>query len=73
MYSANMYTIPEAAFNLGISIELVTKFINLGLVTPVKDGKALKLTSYNFRRLLRAVDLYEKSYSPENIEALINH
>lgn len=73
MYQATMYTISEAAGNLGVSEALIRKFIMLGLITPVNDGYAAKLTSYHFRRLTRIVDLYEKSYSPESIESILNY
>ncbi len=73
MYQATMYTISEAAGNLGVSEALIKKFITMGLLTPINDGYAPKLTSYNFRRLTRIVDLYEKSYSPESIETILNN
>jgi hypothetical protein len=66
-------SLTEAAQSLEISISLVNKFINLGLVNTVKDGNFKMLTPYGFRRLSRVIDLYEKSYSPDSIEAALNH
>lgn len=73
MYQSNLYSLNEAAMNLGISLDLVYKFIQMGLITAVNDGQAPKLTSYNMRRLIRVIDLYEKSYSPDRIEFMINN
>jgi len=73
MYHTALYTIPEAAGNLGVSEALIKKFVSQGLVTLVNDGMAPKLTSYNMRRLIRVVDLYEKSYPMDSIESMLNH
>jgi hypothetical protein len=72
MYQTALYTIPEAAGNLGVSEALIKKFISRGLVMLVNDGLAPKLTSYNMRRLIRVVDLYEKSYPLDRIETILN-
>ncbi len=73
MESQNLYTLNEAADQLAVSQDLVAKFINRGWIVPVKDGKGQKLTPYAFRRLNRIIDLYERSYSLERIETLLNH
>ncbi len=73
MESQNLYTLNEAADQLAVSQDLVNKFINRGWIVPVEDGKRQKLTPYAFRRLNRIIDLYERSYSLERIETLLNH
>lgn len=73
MHKADIFTIPEVASNLEVSELLVNKFINKGLIHPVEQGKARKLTGYNYRQLVRVIDLYEKSYPYESIDAIINH
>jgi len=73
MNDSRLKSLAEAANSLEISLSLVNKFINLGLVKTVKNGNYLMLTPYGFRRLSRIVELYEKSYSTDNIEAVLNH
>lgn len=73
MYYSETYSIPEVANDLKLSEDLIKKFIKKGLIIPVNDGLALKLTRYNIRRLLKIVDLYEKSFSTDSIEYIINH
>ncbi len=73
MESQNLYTLNEAADQLAVSQDLVAKFISRGWIVPVEDGKRQKLTPYAFRRLNRIIDLYERSYSLERIETLLNH
>ncbi len=73
MASQNLYTLNEAADQLAVSQDLVAKFISRGWIVPVEDGKRQKLTPYAFRRLNRIIDLYERSYSLERIETLLNH
>lgn len=68
-----LYTIQDAANNLGISIDLVEKFIQKGLVLPLHGDKSPRLTAYNFRRLREIVNLYEHSYSLDNIENILNN
>jgi len=73
MKNSGLTSLTDAAQSLEISISLVNKFINMGLVNTVKDGNFKMLTPYGFRRLSRVIDLYEKSYSPDSIEAALNH
>ncbi len=73
MYQSNLQPIHEVAAHLGVSVALIEKFIKKGLVVPVVDDKAPKLTPYGMRRLRQVVDLYEKSYSLEKIENLLNN
>jgi hypothetical protein len=69
----NLYSIDDAARQLAVSKALIYKFIKLGLVIPAeKDMVKPKLTPYGLRRLMDIVDLYEKSYSTESIEAMLN-
>ena len=73
MYYSETYSIQEVANDLEVSEDLIKKFIKKGLIIPVNDGLSLKLTRYNIRRLLKVVDLYEKSFSTDSIEYIINH
>ncbi|GEM_PF-2350797 len=73
MHQANLYPLQEAAKNLGISESLIEKFIKKGLVIPIRDKKARKLTPYGLRQLRRVINLYEQSYSLDLIERLINN
>ena len=73
MYQHSLHPLPEAASNLGISVALIQKFIKKGLIIPIEDDKAPKLTAYGLRRLMQVVDLYEKSYPMEKIERLLNN
>ena len=68
-----LLSIKEVAGDLQVSEALVQKFIKKGLIHPIYDDDiAPKLTSYGKRQLSRIVDLYEKSYSTESIEYIIN-
>jgi hypothetical protein len=71
MNNVDLFSIREAAYSLQISEDLVQKFIHMGFVSTVKEGQAKKITSYGIRRLMRAIDLYEKSYSTEYIEKML--
>lgn len=71
MNNVDLFSISEAANSLQVSEDLVQKFIHMGLVTTVKEGQAKKITSYGMRRLLRAMDMYEKSYTTEHIEKML--
>jgi predicted DNA-binding protein YlxM (UPF0122 family) len=73
MYYSETYSIQEVANDLEVSEDLIKKFIKKGLIIPVNDGLSPKLTRYNIRRLLKVVDLYEKSFSTDSIEYIINH
>ena len=73
MNDSRLTSLADAANSLEISVSLVNKFVNLGLVNTVKNGSFKMLTPYGFRRLSRVIDLYEKSYSPDGIEAVLNH
>ena len=73
MHLSHLHTITDTAVHLGISEALIIKFIKKGLVTPVKDATAPKLTGYGIRRLSRILDLYERSHSLDNIEQMLNH
>jgi len=73
MNKSQLTSLEEAANFLEISVSLVNKFLNLGLVQTVDSGSYRMLTPYGFRRLRRVIDLYEKSYSTETIEAALNH
>ncbi len=73
MQNIQTYTVPEAADNLAVSEAVVNKFIKKGLV-PVRQKGGLKLlTPYAYRQLVRILDLYEKSYSTDGIEQMINN
>ena len=67
------YTIQDAANNLGISIDLVEKFIQKGLVFSLQEDSNKILSAYNLRRLRKIVDLYEHSYSLDKIEHILNN
>jgi len=68
-----LYTIDDAARQLAVSKALIHKFIKMGLVIPdMSDPEETTLTPYGLRRLTYVVDLYEKSYSTESIEVLLN-
>ena len=71
--NTDLLSISEAASYLNVSEALVQKFINMGLVKPVVRNKKIKFTGYNLRRLISAVDLYEKSYSPDTIEFMLDN
>ena len=73
MNNSRLTSLSEAANSLEISLSLVNKFINLGLVKTVKTGNYNMLTPYGFRCLSRIVELYEKSYSTDSIKAVLNH
>ncbi len=68
----HLIPINEAAKSLAVNENLIVKFIHQGLLFPVNDGATQKLTPYGYRRLARIIDLYEKSYSTESIESIIN-
>jgi len=73
MNDHQLYTIDDAAKQVAVSKTLVNKFINMGLIIPAKsDMETPTLTPYGLRRLTYVVDLYEKSYSAESIETLLN-
>ncbi len=67
------HTLEQAANNLGISIDLVEKFIKKGLVIPLQNDRALILTDYNLRQIERAATLYENSCSFDRIEHYLNN
>ncbi len=69
---AELYDLSEVAQQLGISPEVIKRFIRMGLVFPVQK-KTYKFTRYGVRRLQKVLDLYEKSYPMERIEAILNH
>jgi Mn-dependent DtxR family transcriptional regulator len=73
MQNSHLVSISDAANSLKVSEALVDKFINMGLVSTIQDGRLPKLTPYGIRRLIRIVDLYEQSFSPERIEMVLNH
>ncbi|HHJ51567.1 MAG TPA: MerR family transcriptional regulator [Caldithrix abyssi] len=73
MVHSNLRPINEVAANLGVSVALVEKFIKKGLVVPILDDKAPKLTPYGMRRLRQVMELYEQSYPLEKIETLLNN
>jgi len=73
MYQPNFVSIQDAASSLKVSEAFVKKFIKKGLITPVSDGRAPKLTTYHYHRLARAMELYENSCSYETIETILNH
>ncbi len=72
-HNTDLLSISEAASYLNVSEALVQKFINMGLVKPVVRNKKIRFTGYNLRRLISAVDLYEKSYSPDTIEFMLDN
>ena len=69
---SELYGINEAAMQLGVSVDVIKRFIRMGLVFPV-NKQGMKLTRYGIRRLKTVLDLYEKSYPMEHIEAYLNH
>ncbi len=69
---AELYGINEVASQLGVSSEVIKRFIRMGFVFPV-NKQGMKLTRYGIRRLRMVLDLYEKSYPLERIEAYLNH
>ncbi|NOX88562.1 MAG: MerR family transcriptional regulator [Calditrichaeota bacterium] len=69
---SELYEINEAALQLGVSTDVIKKFIRMGLVFPVNKS-GMKLTRYGIRRLKQVLDLYEKSYPLDRIEAILNH
>lgn len=71
--SGNLLSIEDAAYNLQISEELVLKFIESGIVKPIIESSTMKLTSYNLRRLSRAIQLYEQCFSFDKIELCLNN
>ena len=73
MYHSNSLSVQDVANNLEVSEALIIKFIKMGLIVPLNDGSTPKFTTYGMRQLRRIVDLYEKSYSHESIEYIINH
>lgn len=72
MYQISLTSIPEAAGFLNVSEAYVNKFIELGLVIPVRKKSETLLTKYNLRRLIQAVELYEKNFPPETIEFMLD-
>ncbi len=68
----DLYEISEAAYQLGVSVDVIKRFIRMGLVFPV-NKQGMKLTRYGIRRLKTVLDLYEKSYPLERIESVLNH
>lgn len=73
MQNSQLLSIADAADSLQVSEALVDKFIKMGLVTTIQDGRFTKITPYGIRRLMRIVDMYDQSFSPESIEKLLNH
>ena len=74
MYQNKIISLRDASVYLNISEDLIRKFITLGFIRPVhNDGTVIKLTAYNLRRLKQVLDLYEKSFSPEKIEIILNN
>ena len=73
MRNYRLVSLSEAANTLKISVPLIAKFIKRGLISTVSKGKLKMLTPYGIRRLIRVVDLYEKSYSTDSIEKELNH
>jgi len=73
MQNIQSYTVPEAADNLAVSEAVVNKFIKKGLVPVRKKGGLKLLTPYAYRQLVRILDLYERSYSTDGIEQMINN
>ncbi|APF17924.1 MerR family transcriptional regulator [Caldithrix abyssi] len=69
---AELYELTEVAQQLGVSPEVVKRFIRMGLVFPAQKHN-YKFTRYGVRRLQMILDLYEKSYPMERIEAILNH
>jgi hypothetical protein len=74
MHLKKSITIRDASIYLNISEDLIKKFITLGFIKPMdNDGTSIKLSAYNLRRLKQVLDLYEKSFSPEKIEVILNN
>ncbi|KAA3611132.1 MAG: hypothetical protein D8M58_14250 [Calditrichaeota bacterium] len=73
MQNPQLISISDAANSLQVSEALVDKFIKLGLVKTIQDGRLPKLTPYGIRRLTRIVDMYDQSFSTEKIENALNH
>ena len=73
MSNSRLTSLTEAANFLEVNVSVVNKFVSMGLVATVNDGRFEMLTPYGLRRLRRVVDLYEKSYAPDIIEAVLNH
>ena len=69
----NLKSIEEVADYLKISVELVMKFIDSGIVKTVIESSHLKLNQYNFRRLCHAIELYEQCFPYEVIENALNN
>ncbi len=70
---STLQSISEAAYQLGVSVALIEKFIKKGLLIPIQDETTLKITAYGFRRLARILDLYEHSYPLDRIEYMLNN
>ena len=68
----DLYELNDVGQQLGVSPEVVKRFIRMGLVFPVQKNN-YKFTRYGVRRLQKVLDLYEKSYPIELIEAILNH
>ena len=71
--SQNRISIRDAANSLNISEALIQKFIRLGFVKAVSRKNSVQLTGYNFRRLIKALDLYEQNVPTETIENILNN
>ena len=69
----NLKSIEEVADYLKISVELVMKFIDSGIVKTVIESSHLKLNQYNFRRLCHAIELHEQCFPYEVIENTLNN
>ncbi len=69
---SELYGLNEVAQQLGVSTEVVKRFIRMGLVFPASKNN-MKFTRYGVRRLQRVLDLYEKSYPLDRIETILNH
>ncbi len=69
---ADLYELSDVAQKLGVSPEVIKRFIRMGLAFPVQKNN-YKFTRYGVRRLQMVLDLYEKSYPIEHIEAILNH
>ncbi len=69
---AELYELTDVAQQLGVSPEVVKRFIRLGLVFPAQKHK-YQFTRYGVRRLKMVLDLYEKSIPMDRIEAILNH
>ena len=73
MYKNEAVSLKDASINLNISEALILKFINRGFIKPIHDGTVIKLTAYNLRRLKQALDMYERSFSLDKIELILNN